>query len=58
MNMKARQDQQRWKTRGDVIDYEFNIKTLTQEKVLDYTQVSNVKATKNNFWFFQIVFMF
>lgn len=56
--MKARQDQQRWKTRGDVIDYEFNIKTLTQEKVLDYTQVSNVKATKNNFWFFQIVFMF
>lgn len=33
--MKAREDQQRWKTRGDVIvEYELNNKTLTQEKVL------------------------
>lgn len=33
--MKAREDQQRWKTRCDVIvEYELNNKTLTQEKVL------------------------
>ena len=46
MNMKAKKDQQRWKTCGDIIaEYEFNIKTLTQKNLI-YSSVKSKSYDK------------